>query len=94
MNEQAIGVGWLCHIVTTHIIVIYHCVYVYVFNLSAAYGWVRETPEGIGMYIEQETITAEEGETIQLTIFYTKNADLAFGVLAFNIVTAGTATRM
>ena len=69
-------------------------VYVYVLVLSAAYGWVRETPEGSGVYIQQETITAEEGETIQLTIFYTKNADLILDVFLFNIDTAGTARRM
>ena len=67
-------------------------VYVYVLILSAAYGWVREI--GSEVYIQQETITADEGDTIPLTIFYTKNADLVLDVFLFNIVTAGTARRM
>ena len=67
-------------------------VYVYVLILSAAYGWVREI--GSEVYIQQETITAEEGDIIQLTIFYTKNADLVLDVFLFNIDTAGTARRM
>ena len=64
------------------------------FMYKIAYGWVREEPEGSEMYIQQETITAEEGETVPLTIFFTKNADLFAGGFFFLIGTAGAARRM
>ena len=64
------------------------------FMYKIAYGWVREEPEGSEMYIRQETITAEEGETVPLTIYFTKNANLFADAFFFYIGTAGTATRM
>ena len=56
------------------------------------YGWVEDIAPDNGSASPQSVITADEGETIILHIFYTKNGRSPPGGFAFNIETGGNAT--
>ena len=55
--------------------------------IFSVYGWVSLKD---GVYVEQEDLTASEGDSVNLTIFYVKNDPLI--ALRFNLLFGGNAT--
>ena len=56
------------------------------------YGWVQDIAPDNDSASPQSDITAEEGETIILHIFHTKNGGSPPGGFGFNIEAGGNAT--
>ena len=60
--------------------------------LFTAYGWVQNISSDLTSAELQTDITAVEGETVTLTLFFTKNNPANFIRFDFFIETSGTAT--
>ena len=59
---------------------------------SLVYGWVEDIAPDNDSASPQSVITADEGETIILHIFHTKNSRSPPGGFGFNIEAGGNAT--
>ena len=59
---------------------------------SLVYGWVEDIAPDNELASPQSVITADEGETIILNIFHTKNGRSPPGGFTFNIEAGGNAT--
>ena len=59
---------------------------------SLVYGWMEDINLDNGSASPQSVVTAEEGETITLNIYYTENGLNPPGGFVFTIEAGGTAT--
>ena len=57
--------------------------------LTAVYGWIKQDDDG--NYVPQETITVDEGSTVNLAIGYQKGGPFTTFPRDFHITTSGSA---
>lgn len=60
--------------------------------MSIAFGWVQNITSDLLSGVPQSDITAVEGETITLTLFFVKNNPSNFIIFDFALSTSGSAT--
>ena len=63
-------------------------------SITTAFGWVQNISSDLTSAEPQADKTAAEGETVTLTLFFTKNNPANSIRFDFNIATSGTATGM